>query len=112
MSTAAAQHTGLPFVPPPAPDELLGSWLLRVAQLYGLGLATLLGRLRARPAGQARLPHWFAFSGCAVSLDALTAATRFSRFSLATMTPSICKPRWPVELGVCEKCLADVTHTG
>jgi hypothetical protein len=27
MNTAAARHTGLPFVPQPAPDELLGSWL-------------------------------------------------------------------------------------
>ena len=42
MSTVATRHTGLPFVPQPAPDELLGSWLLRVAQLYGLGLTTLL----------------------------------------------------------------------
>ena len=47
MKATAAQHTGLPFVPQPAPDELLGSWLLRVAQLYGQGLTTLLSRLGA-----------------------------------------------------------------
>jgi hypothetical protein len=28
MKAAAAPHTGLPFVPPPLPDELLGSWLV------------------------------------------------------------------------------------
>ena len=96
MSTAAAQHTGLPFVPPPAPDELLGSWLLRVAQLYGLGLATLLGRLSARPAGQARLPHWFAIDGNTISLDALSAAARLSPVDLSAMAPSGCRTRWPV----------------
>jgi len=76
MNTAAARHTGLPFVPRPAPDELLGSWLLRVAQLYGLGLATMLSRLGARPAGDAPVPHWFAIDDSNVSLEALSAASR------------------------------------
>jgi len=71
MKATAAQHGGLPFVPKPAPDELLGSWLLRVAQLYGLGLTTLLSRLGARPVGDARLPHWFAIDGNAINLEAL-----------------------------------------
>ena len=112
MSTAAARHCGLPFVPKPAPDELLGSWLLRVAQLYGLGLTTLLSRLGSRPAGDARLPHWFAIGGSAVSLDALSAATRLPRVDLATMAPSTCRPRWPEELGACERCLAAATDAG
>lgn len=112
MSTVAARHTGLPFVPQPAPDELLGSWLLRVAQLYGLGLTTLLSRLGARPAGDAHLPHWFAIGGSTVSLDVLSAATRLPRVNLAAMAPPSCRPRWPEELGACESCLADATDTG
>ena len=112
MSIVAARHTGLPFVPKPAPNELLGSWLLRVAQLYGLGLTTLLSRLGARPAGDAHLPHWFAIGGSAVSLDALSTATRLPRADLATMAPSTCRPRWPEELGACGSCLADATDAG
>jgi TniQ len=112
MSTVATQHTGLPFVPQPAPDELLGSWLLRVAQLYGLGLTTLLSRLGARPAGDARLPHWFAVDASTVSLDDLAAATRLPRVDLAALAPPSCRPRWPEELGACESCLADATDAG
>ena len=92
MSTAAARHCGLPFVPQPAPDELLGSWLLH-AQLYGLGLTTLLSRLGARPVGDAHFPHWFAIDGSTVSLDALSAAARLSRVDLAAMAPPSCRPR-------------------
>jgi hypothetical protein len=106
MSAIGARHTGLPFVPPPATHELLGSWLLRVAQLYGLGLTTLLSRLGARPAGVAQLPHWFSIDGSTVDLDVLSAATRLSRVDLAAMTPPICRPRWPEELGACAPCLA------
>lgn len=112
MNTAAARHTGLPFVPHPAPDELLGSWLLRVAQLYGLGLTTLLSRLGALQPGVAHLPHWFAIDGNTISLDALSAAVSLSPFDLAAMAPSGCRPRWPVELGACERCLADAMHAG
>ncbi len=106
MSAAAAQHAGLPLVPQPAPDELLGSWLLRVAQLYGLGLATLLSRLGVRPITAHRIPHWFDLSGASISLDALSKATRLSRAHLAEMAPPACRPRWPEELGACERCLA------
>ena len=112
MSATGGRHTGLPFVPQPAPNELLGSWLLRVAQLYGLGLRILLSRLGALQPGVAHLPHWFAIDGNTVSLDALSAAVRLSRVDLAAMAPSGCRPRWPVELGACERCLADVADAG
>ena len=86
MSVADAQHIGLPFVPQPAPDdELLGSWLMRVAQLYGLGLATLLSGLGARSSTADRTPHWFAISDTSINLDALSTATRLPRAELAAM---------------------------
>ena len=112
MSTAAARHCGLPFVPQPAPDELLGSWLLRVAQLYGLGLTTLLSRLGARPVGDAHFPHWLAIDGSTVSLDALAAATRQSRVDLKAGAPHRCRPHWPQELGACVTCLAAAAVAG
>jgi hypothetical protein len=112
MSAAVARHTGLPFVPQPAPHELLGSWLLRVAQLYGLGLATLLSRLGARPTGEPRIPHWFAISGASIILDALSTATRLPRADLEAMAPTTCRIRWPEELGACARCVADATDTG
>ena len=72
MSATSAQPTGLPFVPQPAHDELLGSWLLRTAQLYGLGLATLPSRLGVQPSAADRMPHGFALSSASTNLDALS----------------------------------------
>lgn len=90
MSAAAGHPAGLPFVPRPALNELLGSWLLRMAQLYGLGLATLLSRLGVRPSAVDRTPHWFALSGASINLDALSTATRLPRAQLAAMAPPAC----------------------
>lgn len=112
IGTSTAQLTGLPFVPQPAPDELLGSWLLRVAQLYGLGLATLMGRLGVRPSTDACTPHWFALSGVSINLDALSTATRLPQSHLAAMAPSACSPHWPEELGACARCLAHAGEAG
>ena len=112
MSGTAGRHSGLPFVPQPAPNELLGSWLLRLAQLYGLGLTTLLSRLGARSTGDARVPHWFAIGGSSVSLDAISTASRLSRADLEAMAPHTCRPRWPEELGACGSCLADAASAG
>lgn len=81
----------------PGSLSLLGSWLLRVAQLYGLGLTTLLSRLGARPTGDAHVPHWFAIGGASISLDALSTASCLSRVDLAAMAPPSCRPRWPEE---------------
>lgn len=112
MSFGSAQHAGLPFVPQPAHDELLGSWLLRVAQLYGLGLATLLSRLGVRPGTADRMPHWFALCGASINLEALSTATRLPRAQIAALAPPACRPRWPEELGACELCLADEAEAG
>ena len=54
MNAAAGKHVGLPFVLPSAPEELLGSWLLRMAQLYGVDLAPLLSRLGMKGGGRAK----------------------------------------------------------
>ena len=111
MSTFAARQCGLPFVPQPGPDELPGSRLLRIAQLYGLGLTTLLSRLGALPAGDGRLPHWFAIDGSSMNCDALFTASRLAQATLATMAPLPCKPHWPEQLRACERCLAAATDT-
>lgn len=112
MNAPAERHTGLPYVPQPAPNELLGSWLLRVAQLYSLGLTTLLSRLGARPPGDPRVSHWFAIDGASVILDALSAASRLSRVDLAAMASPPCLPRWPEELGACASCLVHAADAG
>ena len=111
MSTFAARQCGLPFVPQPGPDELPGSWLLRIAQLYGPGLTTLSSRLGALPAGDGRLPHWFAIDGSSMNCDALFTASRLAQATLATMAPLPCKPHWPEQLRACERCLAAATDT-
>lgn len=112
MKSAFARHPGLPFVPHPAPEELLGSWLLRVAQLYGLGLTTLFNRLDARPGGNARVEHWFTLGGGSINVDALSSALRMSRSAIAAMAPTTCRPRWPAELGACARCLAQEEQNG
>jgi hypothetical protein len=112
MISAFTRHSGLPFVPHPAPDELLGSWLLRVAQLYGLGLTTLLNRLDARPSDNTRVEHWFTLCGASLSLNALSSASHLSRIYLAAMAPCACGPRWPEEPGACARCLKQETESG
>jgi hypothetical protein len=101
----------LPCVPLPERDELLGAWLLRVADLYGLGLATLLTRINAVPAN-ARTPHWFAANGLSLHLQALAAAVRRPATDLAAMAPPACRPRWPSELGFCPRCLTQAASNG
>jgi hypothetical protein len=112
MMANADHYTGLPFVPKPATDELLGSWLLRVAQQYGLGLPTLLKRVGAWPAGTLRLPHWFTLNDTSVCFDALSAATCLSTEALAELAPSTCRPHWPTELGACAKCFSEAADAG
>lgn len=112
MTGTAGHRCGLPFVPQPAPNELLGSWLLRLAQLYGLSLTTLLSRLGARSVGDVRVPHWFAIDGISVSLCAISSASHLSPSVLEAMAPHTCRPRWPEELGACRSCLADAASAG
>jgi hypothetical protein len=105
-------HSGLPVVPHPQADELLGSWLLRVAQVYGLGLRELLDRLAAMPAGQQDIPRWFELHPRHLRLEHLAAALHRCVDSITPMTAPQCDPRWPVELGFCGRCLDEATAAG
>ena len=105
MKSASALHPGLPHVPPPVHDELLGGWLLRIAQLYGLGLAALVARLAPRHTADATLPHWFALHGANVDVASLASALRVSPKVLFAMAPPSCLRHWPCELGLCTRCL-------
>ena len=98
-------HPGLPFVPVPTRDELLGAWLLRVAQTYGLGLREFLTRIGAGPLPGTRSPHWFTLNRSSLNFDALAAALRISHAELTAMAPGACHARLPQELGFCLPCL-------
>lgn len=103
---------GLPCVPAPLRDELLGAWLLRVAQLYGLGLAALVARLTFQRHTGSALPHWYALRGAHVDAALLTKALRTSPRELFAMSPPSCQRYWPRELGVCTQCLEQAELDG
>ena len=112
MKSTSGLHPGLPHVPPPARDELLGAWLLRVAQPYGLGLPALVARLAPQRAPDARVPHWFVLHGAHVDVASLASALRISVVRLVAMAPPGCRPNWPRELGLCTQCLKQSALAG
>ena len=112
MKSTSGLHPGLPHVPPPARDELLGAWLLRVAQPYGLGLPAFVARLAPRRAPDTRVPHWFALQGAHVDVASLASALRVSAAHLLAMAPPGCRPNWPRELGLCTQCLKQSALAG
>ena len=59
MLGAIPRRPGLPYVPSAMTDELLGAWLLRIAELYGLSLRMLLARLDALKMPGPLRPPWF-----------------------------------------------------
>lgn len=99
--------SGLPVVLPPAKDEVLGSWLMRIAQFYGLSLTALLSRVGATRPGSGPLPHWFALRPSVLDMAALASALRVQSKRLRAMAPPQCRPHWPAELGMCTACLED-----
>jgi hypothetical protein len=107
MTVGSAPRHGLPFVPQPARDELLGSWLLRISGVYGLSMLTFLGRLFIRKDADRRVPHWFALRAADLQLRALANTLRRSPAELEAMAPPGCQPHWPQELGLCQGCLDD-----
>lgn len=99
--------TGLPVVLPPAKGEVLGSWLMRIAQFYGLSLNALLSRVGAANPSSGPLPHWFALRPGVLDIAPLARALRVQPRQLSTMAPPGCRPHWPTELGACSACLED-----
>jgi hypothetical protein len=99
-------------VPHAAADELLGSWLLRVAQVYGLGLRELLVRLAAIPPTSRGSPPWYELSQAHVRVAQLAAALHRSVESIVAMAAPQCARRWPAELGFCGQCLEELTSAG
>lgn len=99
--------TGLPVVLPPAKEEVLGSWLMRIAQFYGLSLNALLSRVGATSSTSGSLPHWFALCPSVLDMAPLASALRVQPRQLSTMAPPRCRPHWPTELGMCSACLED-----
>lgn len=97
----------MPVVLPPAKDEVLGSWLMRIAQFYGLSLNALLSRVGATNSGSGSLPHWIALRPCVLDVAPLASALRVQPRQLSTMAPPRCRPYWPSELGMCSACLED-----
>lgn len=104
-------HPGLPVVPHPAAGELLGSWLLKVAKVYGLGLGELLVRLGAT-APTSSAPRWYELHRAQLDLVQLAAALRRSTESIAALAAPQCSRRWPAELGFCGHCLDESASAG
>ena len=95
------------MVLPPAKDEMLGSWLMRIAQFYGLSLPALLSRVGAMNPRSGSLPHWFALRPNVLDMAPLASALRVQSRRLSAMAPPRCRPHWPAELGMCTACLED-----
>ena len=112
MKVASQPHPGLPFVPPAIPDELLGAWLLRIAELYGVSLHALLGRLAALPTAMQPLPHWFAMHCSSLHWTSLAMALRQPAEDIVAMAPPQCRRRRPQEMGLCPRCIAHDNATG
>jgi hypothetical protein len=112
MSLAPHMHAGLPVVPQAAAGELLGSWLLRVAQVYGLNLRDLLVRLDAVPPASRVSPPWYELHQGHLHMTPLAAALHRSVESIVAMAPPRCDRRWPTELGFCAQCLDEGNSVG
>jgi hypothetical protein len=112
MSLAPQLHPGLPVVPRPSAGELLGSWLLRIAQVYGLDLHDLLVRLAAVPPASRGSPPWYELHRDHLHTVHLAAALHCCVESIAAMAAPRCDRRWPAELGFCAQCLDEATSAG
>ena len=97
----------LPIVPPPADGEALGSWLARVAAVYGVSAPVLLEHLGVSGLGS-RNYGWvdLPFLNRA-QLDILSVRLRRSVVELAMMNPSVWMPSPAGEFAFCRHCLAE-----
>lgn len=109
MNGSQLLPAGLPIVAPPQAGELLGSWLLRVAQEYGLTWTGLLVRVSAATPTLRGSPCWFDLQPRHVDLARLSVAVRRRIDEITAMMGPHCVPRWPTELGFCRHCLDETT---
>lgn len=89
MTSAQPSYPGLPVVPHPAAGELLGSWLLRVAQFYGLGLHDLLVCLDVMSLSTRISPFWCELHLGHLRTDQLAVAMHRSAESIAAMAAKV-----------------------
>jgi hypothetical protein len=106
------RHPGLPVVPPPADGELLGSWLMRISQAYGLSLRNLLVRLAVVRTQRRTAPQWYELHLDHIHGPQLSAALHRPLESLSGMAaPQYCR-RWTAEMGFCGQCLDEANLNG
>ena len=112
MNLDRLPHPGLPVVPHAVAGELLGSWLRRIAQFYGLSLREFLLRLAVVPQAKPGTVAWYELHHKHLAIDRLGAALHRSSESIIAMSSPHCDRRWPAELGFCRQCLDDATLIG
>jgi hypothetical protein len=112
MNLPQQAHPGLPVVPHAVADELLGSWLLRIARFYGLSLREFVLQLSVLPPTQRGSAAWYELHQEHLVIDRLAAALHRSSESIIAMSAPHCDRRWPAELGFCRKCLDDAASAG
>jgi hypothetical protein len=112
MNLAPQPHPGLPVIPHPGVGELLGSWLLRVSQVYGLDLGDLLVCLGVLPSTSRWSPSWYELHHGHMRCAQLASALRRPVDLIAAMSAPRCERLWPSELGFCGRCLDESTSDG
>lgn len=98
----------LPRIPPPLPDELLGSWLKRTAQFYEIAAHELLDDWLIPRLADASLEQRIVQSG---ALDDVAARLRTPLAAIETMIPAEATAGWMVtsatDLAACPMCLQE-----
>lgn len=112
MSIVGRPLRGLPFVPPAVPGELFGTWMLRVAEPYGVSLNTLFAHLALKPVARQHHSHWSMLHPRSVPWEDLAVAVHQPAADLFAMTAPHYRSGWPTELGVCVPCLSHARASG
>jgi|SRR5271165_760295 len=108
----------LPIAPPVWPDELLSSWIGRIAARYDLTADALIGHLLPSQPNAAEMGRWIDICPCPPLEDALTAATSMppARFAQQRLAGLSAHPdaAWPRKTPAwCPLCVAqDVAASG
>jgi hypothetical protein len=112
MSLSRQSHPGLPVVPHALADELLGSWLLRIARFYGLSLRDFLAQLAVLSPTKRTHAAWYELHQEHLVIYRLASALHQPSGSIIAMSAPHCDRRWPTELGFCRACLDDAAAAG